>query len=366
MMNRQHALLGPILLACAAVVGSACGGSPDAEDDGAESASLADALTGSVQIGAELVTTTRVNFRRGPGTEHPILQTLDKGITVIAVNRTTPSGKFYNVSVGGEQGWVHGGYLTSKTATTPTTTAPTTTGGGGCVERKLTFSADNFRSMPAAGSAYVWGANATGGDLFIDPPYSGDFVSRARQAHDRGLEVFAYLEGPCGDTGGVDDGERARCANIHNTYNRRFAPGTSNTAAARWKPFTMKQLTTSGQIGVDYCEIDNLENNVTIPLNPLLKEIKGLYDAGKVHCRIVLKNVDVSGINSIRNNVAPTPADANFIAPFHIYEADDTGDKSGLDAAMKRLKGPGAVTIISTDTNHYGSAFTSDKFLACK
>jgi len=94
--------------------------------------------------------------------------------------------------------------------------------------------------------------------------------------------------------------------------------------------------------------------------------LKALYDAGKVHCRIVLKNVDVADIDAIRAQVAPTPADASFIAPFHIFEANGTGLKPSLDAAMRRLKGSGAVTIISTDTNHYGSAFTSDRFLTCK
>ena len=57
---------------------------------------------------------------------------------------------------------------------------------------------------------------------------------------------------------------------------------------------------------------------------------------------------------------------ASFIAPFAIYEADNTAEKASLNAAMKRLKGPGAVTILSLDTNHYGSAFTPDTFLACK
>jgi hypothetical protein len=40
--------------------------------------------------------------------------------------------------------------------------------------------------------------------------------------------------------------------------------------------------------------------------------------------------------------------------------------KLQLDAAMVRLKGDGAKTIISTDTNHYGSAFTDDTFLSCQ
>jgi hypothetical protein len=331
---------------------AACTASDD--EPAADDSTSADALSGGVALGTELVTTTNVNFRRGPGTDKAIIRVLPAGTTVVAVNSTTPTQGFYDVKAGLDEGFINGGYLTPKQTAPP-----------GCVSRKLTFSADAFPALPAANSAYVWGANATGGDLYLDPPYAPGFVSRAQQARARGLLVFAYLEGPCGDTGGVDDGERARCANIHNAYNARYAPGTPNTPSARWKPFTMKQLTKSGDVGADFCEIDNLDNAVTIPLNPLLAEIKSLYDGGQVHCRIVLKNVDVAGIDSIRAHVAPTPAAANFIAPFHIFEADDTRPKSALDAAMQRLKGPGAVTIISTDTNHYGSAFTPDRFATC-
>ncbi len=128
----------------------------------------------------------------------------------------------------------------------------------------------------------------------------------------------------------------------------------------------MKQLTASGANHVDYCEIDNLSNGVTIPLEPLMAEIKAKYDAGEIRCRIVLKNVDVEALDSLRARVAPTPAAAAFIAPFHVYEADDLREKPALDAAMRRLKGPGAVTIVSTDTFHYGRAFTADRFLTCR
>lgn len=252
---------------------------------------------------------------------------------------------------------------TPSTSTTKPTDPGTTTTAPVCVDRRLKFSADDLPAVPSG--AFVWGGNATGGEQFLNPPYAPDFLARAADAHRAGLPVFAYLEGPCGDTDGVDDGEVARCAVIHRAYNRQFAPGTPDTAVARWKPFTMKQLTTSGANKVDYCEIDNLSNNVTIPLNSLLKEIKGLYDTGKIHCRLVLKNVEASAIDAIRRDVAPTVAAAEFIAPFHIFEADDTSEKAGLDAAMKRLKGAGAVTIISTDTNHYGSEFTPDVFKAC-
>jgi hypothetical protein len=249
----------------------------------------------------------------------------------------------------------------------PTPSAPSVDSGAPipqqtCVQRQLKFSADFFPPMPAAGSAFVWGGNATGGGAAI---YSSDFLAKVQIAKARNIPVFAYLEGPCGDTGGVDDGERARCANIHNTFNQQNSPSTPNTPQARWKPFTLKQFTESGALGIDYCEIDNLSNNVTIALNPLAREIKTLYDTGKIHCRLVLKNVEASDIDSLKADVAPTPEAANFIAPFHIFEADNTSQKSELDAAMVRLKGPFAKTIISTDTNNYGSAFTNDTFRAC-
>lgn len=348
MMQRSSSFLVLTLVAAVA----AC--DPTSPDESFDGVSSADALSSSFPIGTELVTTSKANFREGPSLDDSVIRLLPAGTTLKVVNRTTPSNGFYDVSVGGSEGWVSGTLL----APVPTST------GGACTQRKLTFSADDLVAVPS-GAAWVWGGNATGGELYLDPPYAPDFMARAKTAHARGQQVFAYLEGPCGDTGGVDDGERARCANIHGTFNAHYAPGTPNTAKARWKPFTMKQLTTSGTVGADYCEIDNLDNNVTIPLNPLLKEIKGMYDAGQVHCRIVLKNVDASGIDSIRANVAATPADANFIAPFAIYEADDTGEKSSLDAAMRRLKGAGAVSIVSLDTNHYGSAFTHDTFTTC-
>jgi hypothetical protein len=231
-----------------------------------------------------------------------------------------------------------------------------------CIERELTFSANVLPDVPES-AAFVWGGNATGG---ADALYSADFTLRATEVHALGARVFAYLEGPCGDTAGEDDGERSRCTDIHTAFNAANAPGTPDSPEERWKPFTLEQLKRSGANGADYCEIDNLQNNVTIELNPLLREIKDLYDAGEVHCRLVLKNVDVDAMNSIRSDVAPSPSAANFIAPFHIFEADNTDQKAALDAAMLQLKGPGSVVIVSTDTKNYGSAFTRDSFLSCK
>jgi hypothetical protein len=229
-------------------------------------------------------------------------------------------------------------------------------------KRELVFSADGLPDVPES-AAFVWGGNATEG---ADALYSSDFLDRAKEVHTLGAQVFAYLEGPCGDTAGEDDGERTRCADIHNAFNAANAPDTIDSPEERWKPFTFEQLKRSGANGVDYCEIDNLENNVTIDLNPLLSEIKSLYDNGEIHCRLVLKNVSVEAMNAIRRDVAPSPSEANFIAPFHIFEADNTDEKAALNQAMVHLKGAGAAVIISTDTTNYGSAFTQDSFLTCK
>jgi hypothetical protein len=233
---------------------------------------------------------------------------------------------------------------------------------GSSSQRELVFSANALPDVPES-AAFVWGGNATEG---ADALYSSDFLSRAKEVHAVGAQVFAYLEGPCGDTAGEDDGERTRCADIHNAFNAANAPDTTDSPEERWKPFTFEQLKRSGASGVDFCEIDNLENNVTIDLNPLLSEIKSLYDNGDIHCKLVLKNVNVDAMNAIRSDVASSPSEANFIAPFHIFEAGSTDEKAALDEAMVKLKGEGAVVIISTDTKNYGSAFTQDSFLTCK
>jgi hypothetical protein len=365
-ITRFKGLFFSVLMAGAApVLTLACAVEEEAV---ADDAALTKGITGAVAIGENLITTTRVNFREEPNTSSTILRLLAKG-TPMKVLAVAPDGAFYNVENEGDEGWVHGGYLSRSGAPAPgrnpgPTPNPTPGPGPGinCMDRRLVFSADSLPGVPGQGAAIVWGGNATSGSSAL---YGNDFLGRVSTARARGIPTFAYLEGPCGDTGGVDDGERARCASAHNDFNQRNAPGTPNTAKARWKPYTLKQMTESGRLGIDYCEIDNLTNQVTIPLNPLAREIKALYDAGKIHCRLVLKNVEAGDLDSLREEVAPTIAAANFIAPFHIFEAEDTSAKSGLDAAMVRLKGPGAKTIVSTDTNHYGSAFTNDKFKVC-
>lgn len=389
-MRRLLTLLASVLAASA----SACAPPPAFEGSASSPAGandrggVDDASADQYAIGTKLVTTAGANLRSEASATSDLVRVLAKGTVVVTIHRKTPEGSFYNVRAGGDEGWVHRKYLkraegASRTPKAETEDLPATNPDGSaitvppppgtftppgavCSQRKLRFSADDLPAVPAAGGGLVWGGNATGGGDVLDPPYAADFLQAAERAHQAHALVFAYLEGPCGDTGGVDDGETTRCADLHRSFNDQFAPGTPDTALARWKPFTMRQLRESGRLKVDFCEIDNLDNNVTVPLIPLLREIKGLFDSQQVACQLVLKNVTVEDIDAIRAQVAPTPADAAFLAPFHIFEADDESAHEELGAAMVRLKGPGAVTIVSTDTNAYGSAFTDDTFLTCR
>lgn len=232
-----------------------------------------------------------------------------------------------------------------------------------CRSRKLIFSADYLPPVPGRNPSVIWGGNATGGGASL---YSPAFLSRVKKAKENGHQTFAYLEGPCGNTGDKDpDGEVARCARIHNAYNRSNRNGNSGSQEARWEPFTFKQLTESGKHKIDHCEIDNLENNVTIPLMPFLDKYKRMYDAGQIHCKLVLKNIAAPRIDEIKRRYAGQKGGVNFISPFHIYEARHHGQRSRLNQAMRELKGPGAATIISTNTYKYGSAFTEEMIRTC-
>lgn len=234
-----------------------------------------------------------------------------------------------------------------------------------CDWSSLRFHADYLPSVPSRGSKIVWGGNATDGEAVMNPPFSRQFLERVATAKVRRLETFAYLEGPCGDTGGKDDGERGRCRRMHNNFNAKNAPNTENSALKRWEPYTFQQMKLSGRYGIDYCEIDNLNNNVNVPMVPLLKKIKRMYDNQQIHCRLVLKNISAGEVYQIKSRVAPNPRDADFIAPFHIFEANNSKQKAAVDKAMLALKGHGAVAIFSFNTNAYGSNFTKDKFVTC-
>jgi uncharacterized protein YraI len=71
----------------------------------------ADALTGSVNVGATLKATADVNLRTSSSTSSSILHVVPKGATVTVVSGS-PSNGFYQVKHNGTTGWSYGAYYT--------------------------------------------------------------------------------------------------------------------------------------------------------------------------------------------------------------------------------------------------------------
>jgi hypothetical protein len=93
-------------LLCAVIFLAACDAvAPD------DVTSANDALTGDVPIGSTLKTTGNVNLRSGPDTTYAIEDVATKGSLVTTINTASPTGRFYNVSFDGHDGWISGTYL---------------------------------------------------------------------------------------------------------------------------------------------------------------------------------------------------------------------------------------------------------------
>lgn len=111
-MSRYIAWTMSLAISVSAACSSASPGIDPVELVGApeDTASEDQGLKSSVPVGSSLVTTTDVNFRKGPGTSYSVIRVLAKG-TKVEVVVATPSNKFYNVRHQGTVGWVHGAYL---------------------------------------------------------------------------------------------------------------------------------------------------------------------------------------------------------------------------------------------------------------
>jgi|GEM_PF-3003115 len=93
----------------------------DAPNEGAGEEGLSesqDELRGeAVAAGTELRTTVAVNFRTGPGTSYGRITVLAAGRGLVATGRSQNA--FYEVTAGGNTGWVHGAYLVVVTGDSP-------------------------------------------------------------------------------------------------------------------------------------------------------------------------------------------------------------------------------------------------------
>ncbi|MBS2012073.1 MAG: SH3 domain-containing protein [Deltaproteobacteria bacterium] len=95
----------------------ACSSTADVDDEEV-AAETGEAITGSVEVGATLHATSRVNLRSAPATSSEVLKTIAPGKTMTAVEARPTSG-FYRVKFEGTEGWVFGTYLTREGGMTP-------------------------------------------------------------------------------------------------------------------------------------------------------------------------------------------------------------------------------------------------------
>ncbi|MBX3203871.1 MAG: SH3 domain-containing protein [Labilithrix sp.] len=118
------------------------------EDVGASS----DAITGTIAVGAELVTTARVNLREGPSMSDDVIVTMPSGASVTAVAGTATNA-YYKVSYNGEVGWAHGNYLKAANA------APGADEGGDDEDDAPPATGGTFNGRKYSGVTMLWQGN---------------------------------------------------------------------------------------------------------------------------------------------------------------------------------------------------------------
>ncbi len=155
-----------LVVALATTVGMfalpACSGGDDLGSEdlvGADEtvASTTEGVSGSIDAGTTLKSTTGVNLRTGPGTSYSILRVVPAG-SEVSVVAADPQNGFYKVKHNGTTGWSSGQYYTKVTAG----------GGGGDGTLSAGRQEAITRSKSVVGFSYYWG----GGAWLADGPSS--------------------------------------------------------------------------------------------------------------------------------------------------------------------------------------------------
>ncbi len=119
-----------------------------------ETGTISSELSSGVPIGSHLKTTASLNLRTGAGTGYRVRLVVPKGATVTSINRTTPSGGWYNVKYNGITGWSYGSYLNLVSSGGG--------GGGGGTSGGGNISSNDrngaiLRAKSGVGFSYYWG-----------------------------------------------------------------------------------------------------------------------------------------------------------------------------------------------------------------
>ncbi len=137
-----------MLAGCAGAVGES-GTDSDVLLGEEETGTISAELSSGVPLGSKLRTTANLNLRTGPSTGYRVRLVIPKGATVTTINRTAPSGGWYNVKYNGVEGWSHGGYLTLVSS------GGTSSGGGTAVSTARDAAVQRAKS--GVGFSYWWG-----------------------------------------------------------------------------------------------------------------------------------------------------------------------------------------------------------------
>lgn len=110
-------------------------------------------LSTGVPIGTHLKTSAALNLRTGAGMGYRVRLVIPQGATVTTINRTTPSGGWYNIKYNGITGWSYGSYLNrvSSGGSTP----PPSSGGSSLSSNDRGGAI--LRAKSGVGFSYYWG-----------------------------------------------------------------------------------------------------------------------------------------------------------------------------------------------------------------
>jgi uncharacterized protein YgiM (DUF1202 family) len=245
MRNRRQWFGGVVL--CLAVAGCSGAGALDESEMGDESAAL---VSGNLDEGTSVVTTTRLNLREGPSLSDRVIEVLPAR-TVLTIVDGTPENSYYHVALAdGSDGYCHGSYLKAASGSEESASSDTQSGAVGAAQ------GESFRTR---GTGYFPDSSAM----------EGGFVDR-RGAKLRTLQQ--YLAGNADyvsvamDTNAFGYGQKLRIRELEEKYGRVIEFRVVDTGGA----FRGK-----GRSRVDIC-VANRSASLDATINGMLTVTIGL------------------------------------------------------------------------------------------
>jgi 3D (Asp-Asp-Asp) domain-containing protein len=272
-MLPARSLLTALLLAAPLLMLAGCSAAP--ADDGESSA---DALSSgaSVTEGQTLTTTSRVNIREGASTSDAVIDTLDVGVTVTALEDGPPTNGFYHVDADGQEGWVYGAYLRASGSSGGSTGGGST--GGGSTGGGSTGGGTVSSSFTARGTGYYPDSSALEGG-FVDR------VGKPLHTLQQFLAGQADYVSVAMDTRAFNYGQRLKIHELETKYGKAIPFRVVDTGGA----FTGK-----GRTRIDICTANNRAS-----LDPTIN--------GQLHIDVIDETSSGGGTGTTQPPPAPPP-----------------------------------------------------------